>query len=138
MFYEKARHEIKPWKSDEYLEWFRQKFMHRDPHHLLGSMGNLKLTDSLLMPISRATHNSLKGDKAAEYAEENIIFSLNIFQEYVTYLEEKYSSLLEHNRQNSIQMSNLSASNVANYNRWETLSPLTSKWYIKRKKLKKW
>ena len=112
MFYEKARHEIKPWKSDEYLEWFRQKFMERDPHHLLGSMGNLKLTDSLLMPISRAIHNSLKGDKAAEYAEENIILSLNIFQEYVTYLEEKLYCTKPY--------------------------PLMSKWYIKKKKLKKW
>ena len=93
--YEKLRHEIKPWTSPLYLDWFRKKFPDRDPHHLAGSMGSLKLTDSLLMPVSRAIHDSLKGDKAAKYAEENIIFSLNIFQQYVSELEEKYCNLFK-------------------------------------------
>jgi len=48
-----------------------------------------------LMPVSRAIHDSLKGDKAAKYAEENIIFSLNIFQQYVSELEEKYCNLFK-------------------------------------------
>ena len=119
MFYEKVRHEIKPWKSDEYLEWSRQKFPDRDPHHLAGSMGSLKLTDFLLMPVNRAIHDSLKGNRAAEYAEENIIFSLNIFQEYVTYLEE-YVTYLEEKLYCTKPY------------------PLMSKWYIKKNKLKKW
>ena len=84
--YKKFRHEIKPWHSEDYLEWFHKKFPDRDPHHLLGSIGPLKLTDSLIIPVMRIEHSIIHEDPEEEF-NRSIVFSINIFQEYVTHLK---------------------------------------------------
>lgn len=84
--YQKLKNQISPFRSPRYLEFFRHKYPDKDPHHLLGSQGSLKITDSLLAPLSRAEHQKADKDREA-YLLTYLPKAINILQEYIKELE---------------------------------------------------
>lgn len=82
------RYKIKPWKSKGFLGYMKERFPDKDLHHLLGSMGPLKLTDLLLAPVTRAEHQKCH-EQPAIALEEKLGEALNYIQDYITYLEKK-------------------------------------------------
>lgn len=90
--YNRLRTFIKPWKSKKYLEWLKDKYPIRDLHHLVGSVGKLKLSDALMVPLTREQHNTAH-DNAALFFEDNLYVAVNLLQEYITHLEDTVESL---------------------------------------------
>lgn len=86
--YKALRHRIKPWKSKGFLSFMKERFPDKDLHHLLGSVGPLKLTDLLVVPLSRQQHQSAHCEAETAF-EDNLAEALNYVQQYITYLEAK-------------------------------------------------
>ena len=78
----------KPRKSKQFLEWFRKKYPNEDPHHLIGSMGPLKLNDYLLMNIKRIDHNKADTERELHFFMY-LPTSLQILFDYIQELEDE-------------------------------------------------
>jgi len=87
-FYTRTRNLIKPWKSKNFLEFAKGKYPTKVLHHAIGSMGSLKLTDLLLIPLDRLEHGKADRERA-KYFKEYLPFMLNLVQEYITKLEKE-------------------------------------------------
>ena len=61
-------------------------------HHLLGSFGSLKISDSLIAPMTRTEHNKADLNRE-EYFNIYLPKSINLLQEYITDLEETINKL---------------------------------------------
>lgn len=84
--YKRCKNLINPWKNPDLLEFVRQKYPGMDIHHLLGSLGSLKISDSLIIPLKRDRHNY--ADKHREETFTDYLpFAVNILQEYISHLE---------------------------------------------------
>lgn len=86
--YKQLRTLIRPYKSQRYKDWAKNKFPNHDLHHLIGSVGSLKLTDILIAPVSRQTHIAIEKDKDAWFYKL-LPTALNLLTEYVEYLEKE-------------------------------------------------
>lgn len=84
--YQVLKNRIQPFQSKRYLKYFRERFPDKDPHHLLGSLGSLKISDSLLAPLSRSEHNKADRNREA-YLELYLPMAINILQDYILQLE---------------------------------------------------
>lgn len=86
--YGRFKHNIKPAKSGKYLEWVRENNPGKEIHHLIGSVGPLKLTDYLVVAVTRDEHNRAEAFKIL-YFFENLHIAINNLINYVKHLEEK-------------------------------------------------
>jgi len=86
--YHRLRNFIKPWKSKGYMSWVKQKYPNRDIHHLIGSQTAIKLSDMLIYPVDRKTHEYAEAHKE-EFFLHTLPESLNLLGKYIHYLEDK-------------------------------------------------
>jgi len=90
--YQRLRNQIHPWKNKDFLTFIREEYSDKDPHHLLGSLGSMKISDSLIAPLNRVEHN--KADKQREeYFELYLPFAINILQRYIDNLQTRIKEL---------------------------------------------
>lgn len=83
---------IRPWKSKGYLAWLKIKFPGYDLHHCLNSFTGFKVSDSLMVPLSREQHSQVHENNQDEFFEDNLYIALNNLQGYITYLEDTIES----------------------------------------------
>lgn len=95
--YNRFRRFLRPWKSKQYLTWLKAKFPNHDLHHALGSMGALKLSDSLMIPLTREQHEEAHKAPGC-FFEDNLHIAVNHLQNYITYLENENERIREENR----------------------------------------
>lgn len=90
--YQRLKNQVHPWKNKEFLDFIREEYPDKDPHHLLGSLGSLKISDSLIAPLNRIEH-----DKADKMREEYFLlylpFAINILQKYIDKLQTRIKEL---------------------------------------------
>ena len=86
LLYDRLRHSIKPWHNKPFHGWVKFKNQDKDLHHLIGSMGALKLTDSLLMPLTREEHIKAEKDRHS-YFMEGLPVAINLLQDYIIMLQ---------------------------------------------------
>jgi hypothetical protein len=82
------KHNIIPAKSNKFLKWMREQNPNKELHHLLGSQGKLKLTDYLIVAVTREQHQKAEAFKIL-YFFENIHTAINNLIKYVRFLEGK-------------------------------------------------
>jgi len=83
-------------RSPGFNKWFHDTYPNivginetdgkKEQHHILGSLGSLKGTDLLSMPVSRSEHQEAEKHKS-EFCIENLAQAINILQRYVVFLE---------------------------------------------------
>ena len=69
-------------KSKKYYEWFKKEHPNHDAHHLVGT----KVTDYLLVPLTREEHQ-VPHKKPDEYFQEDLIIAINILSNYIKSIE---------------------------------------------------
>jgi hypothetical protein len=84
--YRMLRNQIQPWKSEGFLKFVRAKYPDKDPHHLLGSLGSMKISDSLIIPLSRQEH-TMADVKREDYFLTYLPMAISLLQEYISSLE---------------------------------------------------
>ena len=82
------KHNTRPAKSLKYLKWLRERFPNRELHHLVGSQGKLKLTDYLIVAVTREEHARAEAFKILFFFE-HLHEAVNNLIEYVRFLEGK-------------------------------------------------
>lgn len=80
---------LKPRHSKHYLKWLKVKFPGMELHHLLGSMGSLKLNDFLVVPVTREEHLKAERNKI-QFFEDNLAKCLNLIFEYLEEQKRKF------------------------------------------------
>lgn len=97
IFYTRCRNLGKPWRNEDYYKWLKAKYPEHDLHHLLGSMGKLKLTDALIIPLTRIEHSKIHqrpgGD--VEAFIEHLPKALELLQEYIDHLQDECQGMFE-------------------------------------------
>lgn len=83
------RYSVNKWISESYREYLKKRFPDKDLHHLLGSFTGMKISDSLLIPLSRKEHNEVHKLTKDEVLEMYLAKSINLLQDYIKYLEGK-------------------------------------------------
>jgi hypothetical protein len=81
------RNRVKVWKSKDYIKYLKERFPGQDLHHLLGSFTSCKITDSLIVPLSREEHGRVHKMTKDECLETYLATAINLLQEYITRLE---------------------------------------------------
>lgn len=84
--YGRIKHNIKPMRSNKYLTWLRKKNHDKEIHHLIGSQGSLKLSDYLIVAITREEHQRAEAFKIL-YFFDNLHIAINNLIDYVRELE---------------------------------------------------
>ena len=82
------KHNIKPAKSQKYINWLKKQPQSEgmEPHHLIGSQGSLKLTDYLIVMVTRKQHELAEKFKI-RYFVGNLHIAVNNLISYVQHLE---------------------------------------------------
>jgi len=83
------RYSVNKWISESYREYLKKRFPDKDLHHLLGSFTGMKISDSLLIPLSRKEHNEVHKLTKDEVLEMYLAKSINLLQDYIKYLKGK-------------------------------------------------
>lgn len=79
---------LPPRHSARFIKWLKGKYPNHECHHLLGSMGSLKLNDFLAVPVTREEH--IKADaNRIDFLSDNLAESLNLIFEYIEFIENK-------------------------------------------------
>ena len=84
--YGRMKHNIIPAKSKKYITWLKEREPHKEPHHIIGSQGALKLSDYLIVMVSRSEHNKAEAFRI-KFFFENIHIAINNLIEYARHLE---------------------------------------------------
>ena len=82
------KHHLPITRGNKYLKWLKDKYPHLEPHHLLGSQGKIKLTDYLVVMVTREEHQIAEKYKIAFFTS-NLHRSLIHLIQYIQHLEEK-------------------------------------------------
>lgn len=85
ILYRQLRNQIKPWHCQEFIDFIHWKYPDKDPHHLLGSLGSMKITDLLIAPLQREEHG-VADQHREQYFETYLPKALNLVQEFVDHL----------------------------------------------------
>lgn len=82
------KHNLTIDRAPKYLKWLREKYPNKEPHHLIGSQGKLKLTDYLVIMVTRNEHIDAE-DAKITYFFENLHRAIQNLIDYIKYLEEQ-------------------------------------------------
>lgn len=86
--YGRVKHNIKPAKSSRLIKWMKEENPNKEIHHLIGSTGKLKLTDYLVVAVTREEHARAEAFKILFFFE-HIHEAINNLITYTQYLENK-------------------------------------------------
>ena len=82
--YGRIKHNAPILKSNKYIAWLKTQPNNagKDPHHLIGSQGALKLTDYLIVMVTREEHERAERAKIAFFFD-NLHIAINNLIYYV-------------------------------------------------------
>jgi len=86
------RNNVKLWHSKKYIAYLKERFPNKDLHHLLGSFMSKKITDSLIIPLSREEHTQAHKLNKEDCLEIYLPSAINLLQDYITELELKVTN----------------------------------------------
>ena len=87
LLYIRLKNTIGYHRSQQYKDWFHNKYPDKDPHHPFGSSGSLKTSDYSCIPLSRIQHSNI--DNEQNFAIDNLDFILQTMIEYIIHLEKQ-------------------------------------------------
>ena len=87
LLYVRLKNTIGYHRSQQFKDWFHNKYPDKDPHHPFGSHGKLKTSDYTCIPLTRIQHSAI--DKEFEFAIDNLDFMLQTMIKYIKFLEEQ-------------------------------------------------
>jgi len=73
-------------RSQQFKDWFHQRYPDKDIHHVFGSIGKLKTSDYCSAPLGRIQHSTIPNE--ADWAIDNLELMIDCMIQYIRHLEE--------------------------------------------------
>ena len=80
------KHMLPIHRSNKYIKYLKSIHPNKEPHHLLGSQGKLKLTDYLIVMVTREEHLKAEQHKI-EFFYNHLAEALSNLFRYISFLE---------------------------------------------------
>ena len=79
--------QTRPYRSERFKAWLREKSSGKDLHHVFGSVHGMKSSDLLAVMVEHGEHMS--GEDSIDWLVEQMPEAVENLLRYVEYLEEK-------------------------------------------------